>query len=76
MKKEALLRELVKLTATEGLRPDEFTMAEYIDECLKSNPRATRAACRSRIYAMIAEKKLKSRKVIINGHSCSAFSKA
>lgn len=76
MKKEALLKELVKLVVADDLRPNEFTMSEYITACRKTSPEATSEALRARLYSLVRDGKYKSRKIILNGKSCSAFYKA
>lgn len=74
MKKEALLRELAKLTADGDLRADEFTFEEYHAECLKSNPRLTTDASRNVLTRLVKNGKLNARKVRMSGRQCNAYS--
>jgi hypothetical protein len=75
MKKEALLRELVKLVHNNEVYSNEFTADEYHAEVLKTNPNATVATTRSELQRMVKAKTLKIRKVKINGCQCNAYSK-
>jgi hypothetical protein len=75
MKKEALLRELVKLVHNNEVHPNEFTADEYHAEVTKMNPKATVATTRSELQRMVKAGTLKIRKVKINGCQCNAYSK-
>jgi hypothetical protein len=74
MKKEALLRELAKLTADTVLRPDEITCQDYLRECRKLNPSITMNSARYKLAQLKSDGTLKSRKVIIDGKECNAYS--
>ena len=74
MKKETLLKELVRLTVPLKLQPHEFTADDYITECQKVNPSITDDACRGVLARMRRKGEIKSRKIRLNGKQCNAFS--
>jgi len=74
MKKEALLRELVKLAKQEEIMPHEFTSDEYKLEYRRDKPSATDDAVRHALKRLVDRGLLKCRKATVNGKQCNAYS--
>lgn len=68
----------IALAATEGegMRPDEFTVNDYMAERKKREPDVTRDQCKFQLFKLVNSGVLKCRKIKIGSHRCNVFSKA
>lgn len=68
----------IALAATddEGMRPDEFSMSQYLAERKKREPHITRDQCKFQLAKLVNSGVLKCRKVKIGSHRCNVYSKA
>ena len=74
MKKEALLKELVRLTTEAALKPNEFTAEDYIKERRAADPDLTADACRGSLARLVNRGVLSVRKTKQHGRQCNAYS--
>jgi hypothetical protein len=74
MKKETLLKELVRLTTEAALKPNEFTAEDYIKERRAIDPNITADACRGSLARLVNSGVLTMRKTKQHGRQCNAYS--
>jgi hypothetical protein len=73
MKKETLLKELVRLAKNNIVKDDEFTIADYMNECKKEGVEITEYAARAKLCRMVNRGQLERRKVVMNAAMTSVF---
>lgn len=74
MKKEALLKELVRLAKQNVAGDTEFTVSEYIEEFRNAGIQLTESAARSKLTRMVNNGELDRRKAISDGNRISIYS--
>lgn len=72
--KAALMKSLLAITPVKSIRDDEFTMDDYFAMMKQNGDARSYEGIRSALQNMERNGKFKSRKVVVNGKECNAYS--
>ncbi len=63
-------------TESESMRPDEFSVEQYMAKRMQRDPNVTRDQCKYELSKLITSGVLKCRKIKIGVSRCNVYSKA
>ena len=72
--KAALMKSLMAISPVKAIRDDEFTMDDYFAMMRKNGDTRSYEGLRSALQNDERNGKFKSRKVVVNGKECNAYS--
>jgi len=72
--KAALMKSLMAITPVKAIRDDEFTFEDYMAMMRENGDTRSYDGLRSALQNLERNGKFKSRKVVVNGKECNAYS--